>query len=678
MIKLTTISDDKFDKIDIYLSEEDYKKYAFVTIDDEKYYYNDPKINEIINRNNTLANSDYQKKVSKAKEKIKDLKTGLIMSTALALQGIIVASSLTLNSYFSVKNNNFKINKEFSRNYSSIALDEDDIFISQLNNEIDKNTSIKDQEKGQIKEGLYSFINDYGYLMNHTDKMRFLELIKNVNIFRNAKMNDITLGYYNASDDNIYIKYEDDLNTITHEFSHLITDNGKFVGTCVELGRALNEGITESINLKYYNVTSKKGSYPTERNDVFKLSLLCDRDAIIDSYLHSDLSIFIDNICDNCDRISKRDVLKYLYLMDTLLENNLSNKNSEELVLQKTQLYNKMFKAKYGYSFYDSYANKVYNNNFLDDEFVCSSSKGIFDSTTYKVSFDKLKEMTNIELDNNILDLHFDFHKAYYYFFLFGGQETIFDNNIHTVSQIYDYFDKYENSDEIKDNIRLFLESDGLNDDLLPKYLDTLLNTVGNDMIDVKYTSSLLKMINENYCVNTNKSSKEFFNKTLEEVLNKNNSLSRDKLDEIKYYYFNTDIRLSSYSVGSFDDFELADSYYEINKASNYMIFDGDEFNYLIFNLDKHQVIYDEFDKDEDSVYDIEFTKKYSFEKVDDPSDIEKFNRLFNSNYGNYFVCTISKNEDLSNVNVFSYNPYKVNNVVDLSKHNNTTTTIKH
>jgi len=350
----------------VYISTSNFKKYVFTKIGFVLIPYNDKRLLDKLNNVNgifyDLKDKDVNKSGLTLKEKLQ--KTLVILGV-----GVIVISLYPKASDLA----SYSLKRLKSYSYSSVddQITSDSGFINQFAIAINKNDDFLDEEKVLLVDGYEKYFADWGYIFDDIDKRYVLRMAENVKVNRNVSLDYPIAGNYCF--DNINLVDSAPLNTVAHEACHAFSDRGLYVGSIngFGFGYAMNEGINASINDRYFSADE---SYDSQRYDVLKLSLLVDDEVFIKSYQQKGPLYVVKSLGEI--GVNYLDAVKYISMMDIML---FANKEKytlpEDFYVEKDELYNKMFKLKYGYDFSESLLGTMPFDNdvhFLLDKFICN------------------------------------------------------------------------------------------------------------------------------------------------------------------------------------------------------------------------------------------------------------------------------------------------------------------
>ena len=200
----------------------------------------------------------------------------------------------------------------------------------------------------RIKDGEYSdeLINFSSVLLNRFDNndlrifynnISFLE-IKNYTELKHSKKykyNLELLGYYKPSNNTIYLSNQKDISFIYHELFHMSTymrtDRYLFFGfeqydlvDKTSFGKAINEGYTQLLAHRYFNVSSESNYYFLVYQLQF-LETIIGKEKMESLYMNADLYGLVDELKKYA---YYKDISKFITYFDYILDNlYVSKKN---------------------------------------------------------------------------------------------------------------------------------------------------------------------------------------------------------------------------------------------------------------------------------------------------------------------------------------------------------------
>lgn len=574
MLYITKLINKNNQDIYIYMTQEDYKKYAFTKKGNFMFLYEDKNLLDALNN---TSGKIYEESADKNKKRKLTLKEKIQKSLSiLGIVATIIAiepAALELVSYSLKKVNSISHTDTIDENT------ETDDYLEQFSISINKNNQYNDKEKEEIIKGFSDYINDWGYLLNETDKKYILHMIENVKINRSAWMPKWARGDYAL--EQINIKEENDyLNVVTHETCHLLSDRGLLVGTIngYGLGYAINEGINTSVNSKYY---SNDDAYDKQVKDIMKLSLLVDNETLVKSYQKEGPALIASEISKSIPGITYIEVLKYISMLDIELFIDTYQmiedyKLSKDFYKEKEELYNKMFKAKYGYDFSESVMakTKAKPQSFLEDDIFVRKETEI-DTKFYKLPKECLaKKDSNFEYEKYSNGEYFNINYNYLLKILVSPEEL---RQYETIDEfIVDYAKKYPIAENELNQIKTIF-TEGLTEDNINCYIMHVLDRMLTENKSPEYIACYLKLIYKSVKDSSDISNiKEKFDEKLNKALEKND------MHEVADLYHNSDICFKNEDAYYLDELVMPEEYRKIEKTGNYII---TETGVLILNV---------------------------------------------------------------------------------------------
>lgn len=236
---------------------------------------------------------------------------------------------------------------------------------------LQSNNEFTQEEKDVISTGYQKFLDDWGYLLDETQKEYILYKAQNLKVFEEEIENDRIAGYY---DKNITVENREWINVTTHEAAHGFSDHGATNGArSIFLGRAINEALNTAINSKYI---SEEWSYEYERQIAFFLEQLVGAETLVKFYATRDFKIdsLINAIKENCPGASTMKIIKFIATLD--LQNELHSQGesydetTEKLRESALEQFKYFFKLKNGIDIENTWLYEIGNFNVLDKEVV--------------------------------------------------------------------------------------------------------------------------------------------------------------------------------------------------------------------------------------------------------------------------------------------------------------------
>ena len=434
-----------------------------------------------------------------------------------------------------------------------------DDFVEKLCEIIDNNEYYTESERESLKSGLPDFYNDWGHLLNETNKRYILTLFARLKIKREVDtprwatatygkgVIKLSMSNYNGADDDV----------TSHESGHALSDHGLTIGSIngYGMGFALNEAINTVVTVKYFD---SDNTYKNQTRDLRKLTLLTGNiDCFIKYYLTGDISDVVDSIKSNCPGIKESDIKLYISMMDLqlffdtykIIEGYTLN---EEFYENKDALYHKMLSARVPN--YESYFSLDYLNiNYWEGTVIIS--KGLLN---YRLPLEKLEY---IAYDDSFLDQYAISYSdyeithflGYYSFEDFNSSdfkkhvEEKFSGNEEMISLFYDYYSRGDAESNDEDYLKLFLYS--IDADNIEPFVAAMLirDRVGIGGLGTSASDDEKTVYENSYDMM----------KETEEIINKMCS------PEISYWFNKTDISFSDFPARD----TLNDTYNEIENA---------------------------------------------------------------------------------------------------------------
>lgn len=577
LIYLTAIRNVKTNEL-IHVFVNPNTKEKLISMDNDKYTpIDNPYIKSLLNCNiETQRNNGF-------------MKTALILGSSIILTSFIISSPTTLDIFdtgISIVKNKTHLS------YSTYEYNNINSFIKRLESTINSNDSFNSEEKYVITNGLTDFFKDWGYLYSDSELNGILYRLQKVKIHRGGTISRNAAGEYIFL--NINLDKDSNELTTSHEVFHCIFDINKpdILEELFGFGSAYREAIVESLNKMYAGPYSKAGSftYTEQRKDLVKLSLLIDKKQIMEKFLLENVSI-VDLISNSCRDVSKKDIIKYIALLDAKKQLYNSRQGYELVESTKDEendLYNMMYKSKY---------NKDFDIDFLlSEDFLDNNIEFSKDGYRYSLSkrmFNKVDINNYSDLDNHFVGLDHNSNSEQLLFFL-----SDFDTRNRYKDDINGYFDYlYNKYKDDKSKLISFLnllhvEYNSFND-FFDLYIDSLNERNLEPYLFALELKEGLKTFNDLlYVDNDNKDYdlRELMKGILEIKLKKEQS------KEVLYWFCNTDLEFESYDIFYKDDCVVNNRYNVVqtipfklvnNEIITYM---DNGFKYIYLNETKQDI----------------------------------------------------------------------------------------
>ncbi|MBR3211291.1 MAG: hypothetical protein IKF71_05100 [Bacilli bacterium] len=368
----TIINEETNEEIFVFIDLETGKKYLFKDKDHTISYENEELL--------TLLNQDeeYDLKQSTGKKVIAI--SGVINLISLSALGISLVKELSRSNLDYVLNREvpgYEISKE-------IDLNDSRNFIQEFSRNVSINKDYTDKEALVLQNGGEDFLEDWAYLFSEEEREELLYGIRSFKIDRNAHLKLPVVGtYYEGK-----IKIDEDhhnILTTTHEVIHgLFKHSSKKVqNMAYGFSKAIKEAITSTINIhyfQYYAEPEEETAYQFPREQLFKLSLLVDKEDIMKCQISHDTDV-IQLVCDACPHVSKKEIVRYFSMLDAnatvngIKKYHLKDDYKEEM----DEIYRKMYLDKYGIGLPKDLV--ITSDDFLSDmiEFYCTSYPCIYE-----------------------------------------------------------------------------------------------------------------------------------------------------------------------------------------------------------------------------------------------------------------------------------------------------------
>ena len=653
------ISDVNKQEIYVFISLEDFKKYAFTKKNNFFIPYNDKYFLDILNNVEKVM---YHQELEESPKENDNKKTKKNLSVKEKVQkvlaGLGIAVTLVSVEPALVEAVSYSLKRVNSFSYSTL-IDEktsNDEFMEQFTIAINKNQDYKEKERKVIIEGYAKYIDDWGYLLEEADKEYILHMAENVNINRGAWQPRWAIGSYGSG--NINITDQDNVPCVSHESAHAFSDRGLIAGSVnwFGLGYAFNEGINTSINDKYI---IRDRVYTAQRYDTMKLSLLAEDEDIIIAYQKEGPEYFCKKVTERNKNINYTDVLRYLSMMDLELFLNHYKiiedyKLPVEFFKEKDELYNKMFKAKYGYDFSESVydqLDKTRGANFLDAEITGIKSDG-FKSQLYSIPKNLLaSKASDFDYSKYIVGENYDFKYSEALNFLVSASEV---EKYNSWDEFCSAFAEKYSSDEEEFNKVKSVFTQELCDDNFDYYMGYALDKVSKTNYSSEFTTcyirelyNILKKDIENKEKFSEKKSvenfDEKFNKKIQQFLIQNN------MQDVLNLYYNSDIKFVEFDSDCLHNCILPEEYMMNHKSDNYVLLDN---GLLILKTSENEDIWSAKYGEEENIY---------LEEVHDEQSIEMVNGYFASSNGKYYYTNLysysfgSKEIEKEKINIYVY-----------------------
>ena len=251
-------------------------------------------------------------------------------------------------------------NTENRMSYDRIDFTDEDVNRADfINNCINANSNID----SEIREILYTYNNffrdfkfDRDIISNSCNELRRIYIdyiVKSDKKIYGTFYVDSTIKIYtsNIGDRLSYI--------VGHEGFHAISnyESKKSIGVYDynrNIGRALNEGITQLLTEEYFGDEIEKSYY----NEVLIIKMLLeiiDKNKLMKAYMNGNIDILIDEIMDIDSSITKSRIEAFIKMVDD------SKKNLDNIIGEINWLYN----LKFGESFYNDMLMSAYGIKFL-------------------------------------------------------------------------------------------------------------------------------------------------------------------------------------------------------------------------------------------------------------------------------------------------------------------------
>ena len=453
--------------------------------------------------------------------------------------------------------------------YSNVQVNKDESFLKAAKEALNRNKDYTSAEKESIYEDFCGFYADWGYLLNSVGKRNILYQLEYTHIKRGAKLPKWASGTYGIGTIRTVGKSENST-VLKHEAAHSISDHGFLVGPIngYSTGYALNEGINASVTEKYYGGDT---SYYIQRRDVINLSLLVGNEVIMDCYLNGDIDKLVNAIIENCPGINKLQVYKYFWYMDIINECGYQEKEVPKVISSgKEELYNEMFKSKFGYDYNLCKKRILGNCTFFDDEYKVILPQ--YSQVEVKVKKEELSVLNN-QLDLNdrvsrvindqfieLIDLLTISHDQ-------SKRALAFDGNLEILEEIASF---YSDSDKalrvltvICNNINN--NNNNYSDNFLDDYVSLLIEKASNISSDPIFLASFLRKNNTSL-------NGILYPLSIDNAIKKQLQLLDDQ--DLLYYYYNTDISFKKFELNDDDkwEYEFEDKYIGQIEITNYEI----------------------------------------------------------------------------------------------------------
>lgn len=557
----------------IYISLNDFRKYAFIKNEEELIAYDNKELLDVLNNKLGImyeANTDFED--SKAKLSIKQRLQKLLAVLGVGVTLFTVEPKV-------VELVSYTLKRATALSYSSIILDEtsDKGFLNEFFTAINKNGDLLDEEKEKIFEGFTKYFSDWGYLLDTLDRKYILNMAENVNINRNAILPPWACASYALGNINIE-KGKDSLDTVTHEYNHAFSDRGLAIGTVngFGFGYAMNEGINTAINEQYY---CEDGSYCNQMLDVLKLSLLVGNEVLIEAYQKRGSKCVVSKMKDL--GIDYADAVKYISMMDIELfvdgyevfgeKYNLPNSFYEA----KDALYNKMFKSKYGYDFSETVFRRLGvgygeygglgRHSFLEEKFYIKREDGFtiryYDEVPKEVLIQK---ESSVDISKYFIDESspLEYCEESYLKILAPDFKNIV-NKLGSFESVYCYLTHESYNDEYSLDIREMLLGH-LDEDNIEFYTHCFIHNMLSFDQTAEFMACYMKSLSD--CI-SKKLYKSFQVLAIEELEN----MDRDDIIDL---YCNTTIEFKSFNLDNIFESVIKDNYYRTKETKDFIITD--------------------------------------------------------------------------------------------------------
>lgn len=558
IIKVTEINNSDIDSLYVYINTDTFEKYLYKKINKFLFPYTDVVLLNYLNNKDKIVYGTFKDKVKKT----------------ISILGVVLTIG-TVEPYLA-EGLSFSLKRINSYSISS-SVDLNDEFINSFKSSLWKNDDFTEEEKTFIFNDYEEKINKYGYLLDENDKKYILSQIENVKVNRNVKLPRWASGDYILR--NINIK-EDDLVTVRHEVYHALSDHGLLVGTIngYGMGYSINEDVNSS-----FNDDNAYNSY-----DALKLSLLIGKETLLKAYLKGNINDIINSIVDNCEGISRYEAIKYICMKDVELfvdHYKVIEKYSlpNSFYSEKDELYNKMFKAKYGYDFKESL---IYNNigftnpeliryNFLNDKMGIVMKKGGFQYYIGCDIKDCTKNINDTEYMNKVSYKFFDGNYNSFMSIIIEKDELLKYNSMDDFYK--DYSNKYSFIDDVEDKLKFIFSGFTINEENINKFMDFFVPYVLSKNLSPKETAAYFRT-SSSY-LNVYEHDENFYNHMKPKLNNIKNMYTKslnERLkginDEVFDYYNNTTISYIRFEPNDIENNILSNSYYRLEETDNYRI----------------------------------------------------------------------------------------------------------
>ena len=618
LIYLTAIRNVKTNEL-IHVFVNPNTKEKLISTDNDKYTpVDNPYIKSLLNCNiETQRNNGF-------------MKTALILGSSIILTSFIISSPTTLDIFdtgISIVKNKTHLS------YSTYEYNNINSFIKRLESTINSNDNFNSEEKYVITNGLTDFFKDWGYLYSYSELNGVLYRLEKVKIHRGGTVSKNAAGEYIFL--NINLAKDSNELTTAHEVFHCIFDINRpdILEELFGFGSAYREAIVENLNKMYAGPYSKVESftYSEQRKDLVKLSLLIDKEQIMEKFLLENISI-VDLISNSCVGISKKDIIRYVALLDA--KKQLYNSRQGYELVESTkdeeeELYNMMYKSKYNKDFDIDilFSDDFFNGNieFSKDGYRYSLSKNMFN----KVDINNYGDLDShfVGLDHNSFSEQllfflsdFDIRNMYkdningYFDYLYNKYKGDKDKLIRFLNLLHVEYNRYN------DFFDLYIDS--LNERNLEPYLFALELKEG-----LKTFNDLLYVDNDNKGYDLS----ELMKGILEIKLKKEQS------KEVLYWFCNTDLEFESYDIFRKEECTVSNRYNVVqaipfkligNEIITYM---DNGFKYIYLNKTKQDItkIYDV-----NGMYSTLFNRNdVDFYKVNILNEDDEYLNLFEEKY---------------------------------------------
>ena len=624
MMEITKlVSKNSNEELYVFIALEDFKKYVFVKKNNMFIPYYDKKLLEILNNFDKVM---YNQSVEEEKEESKKKKQKLTLKEKLqkTLAGLGVAvtivtcvpSATELISYSMKRNKTSTISTTFE-------LDEgNDRFVSEANQAFNNNPYFTDEEKEIVTTGFKKYIDDWGYLLNETDKKYLIYMCENLKFHRDVWQPYWSLGSYSCK--NIWVKNNKDSNSVvSHEVCHAFSDRGLLNGTIsgYAFGYALNEGINTSVNDYYY---MKDDTYEKFRMHVFNLSLLVDNEVLIKAYQKNGPEYIVSSVIEQNPNISAADVIRYILKMDLELffaDYKVLPEFEVPIDFRKEmqELYNKMFKIKYGYDYSESVmSEQTFDGiNFLDEKLELTRTDG-FVVKKYLIPKSLLSSKSSeFDYEKYLIEENKEFDYSGSLSILASQSEV--ENYTSWDEFCMAFASKYPSPEEELAKVKaVFTQKlcEGNFDHYMKYTLDKVLMMEQSPEFTACYIKKIRDIVKSEAGESIENFEERFTTKTKEFLMQNN-------MEEVLNLYINSDIEFETFDYDDINNCILPEEYEMVHLTEDYMIMDD---GLLVLRVSEG-----------DTFWTAKYGEETLYLRETSEEASEQYNEIFGSSEGKYY-----------------------------------------